>query len=176
VVHFLYGLLNGASQKSLAEMFTFRSQLSEKRELLVSLLSQSIVTDGEYNPRNRLVLPCSLAFEADQSSITEVVIARLPDTLVLPDDIQPKDAVAISYVLSYKSPSQRKFTVEMTDPKRFHGKSLKLLLDAANINGHRVSDDMYQLRCTVDLPQGLNQLCADKIQFRNVNRFLKNGC
>ena len=143
VVHFLYGLSNAASQRRLEEMFTFRSELlSAKLEFLKSLLGESNVTDGKNDPRNQLVLPCSWAFEADQQIITEEVIDLLPDTLKLPEDIQPKDAVAISYVLSYDSRSQRKFTIEMNEPSTFHGKSLKILLEAANFNSHRVSGIM----------------------------------
>jgi len=56
--------------------------------------------------------------------------------------MQPKDAVAISFVLSYKSRSQRKFTIEMIEPSTFHGKSLKLLLEEANLNSHKVSGTM----------------------------------
>ena len=143
VVHFVYGLSNAASQERLEKMFTFRSELlSAKLKFLKSLLKKSIVTDGKYDPRKQLVLPCSWAFEADQQIITEEVIDLLPDTLKLPEDIQPKDAVAISYVLSYKSRSKRKFTIEMIEPCTFHGKSLKLLLEAANLNSHRVSGIM----------------------------------
>ena len=143
VVHFLYGLLNGALQKRLNEMFVFPSAFfPEKCQLLRDFVRQSVDTDGEFVPFNHLVVPCSRAFEADQQIITEKVIDLLPDTLKLPEDIQPKDAVAISYVLSYNSRSQRKFTIEMNGPSTFHGKSLKILLEAANFNSHRVSDIM----------------------------------
>jgi len=124
-------------------MFRFRSEfLPVKLQLLKAFVRQSIVSDEKFDPRNNFVLPCSWAFEAaDQQIITEELIALLPDTLKLPYDIQPKDAVAISYVLSYKS--RRKFNIEMIEPRTFPGKSLKLFLDAANLNGHRVSDNMF---------------------------------
>jgi len=144
VVHFSYGLLDAASQKRLAEMFKFRSEfLPVKLQLLKAFVKQSLVIDGEFDPHDNFVLPCSWAFEADQQIITEEVITLLPDTLKLPHDIQPKDAVAISYVLSYKSRSQRKFTIEMMEPRTFLDKSLKILLDAVNLNGHVVSDIMF---------------------------------
>ena len=143
-MHFSYGLLNDGSQTKLAEMFGFRSELLPvKFQHLKALVRQSVVTDGDFDPRNNLVLPCSWAFEADQRTLTEEVIVLLPDILMLPDDIQPKDAVAISYVLSYKSLSQRKFTIEMNEPSTFHGKSLRLLLYAANLNGHKVSGNLF---------------------------------
>ena len=164
VVHFLYGLLNGSSQKRLNEIFTFQSKfLPVKVQLLKALLRQSIVTDGKFDPRNNLVLPCSRAFEADQKSITEELVALLPDTLKLPDDIQPKDAVSISYILSYKSLSQRKFTIAMTKRSKFLGKSLKLLLDAVNLSDHRVSDNVFHVDMHgIDyLPLGLNEQSTD---------------
>jgi len=144
VVHFLYGLLNSSSQKQLAQTFKFRSELLPvKLKLLKSLVRQSVVTDGEFDPRNNLVLPCSWAFEANQEIITKEVISLLPEILKLPHHIQSKDAVAISYVLNYKTLSQRIFNIEMIEARTFHGKSLKLLLDAANNNSHRVSDNMF---------------------------------
>jgi len=146
VMHFSYGLLNGDSQRKLTEMFKFPPDTFPiKLELLKTLVRQPVVSDRKFNPQNSLVLPCSWAFEAHQQSITEEVIALLPDTLKLPADVQPKDAVVLSYVLRYKSLSQRKFTIAMVDPHKFRGKSLKLLLDAANLNGHRVSDNILRV-------------------------------
>ena len=144
VVHFSYGLLNDGSQTKLAEIFKFRSEfLPDKVQRLKALVRQSIVTDKRFDPHYNLVLPCSCAFEADQQTLTEEVIDLLPDTMKLPYDVQPKDAVALSYVLSYKHLSQQKFTIEMMEPRTFHGRSLKLLLDAASLNGHRVGDYMF---------------------------------
>ena len=161
VVHFSYGLLNDGSQTKLAEIFKFRSEfLPDKVQRLKALVRQSIATDKRFDPRNNLVLPCSWAFEADEQTLTEEVIALLPDTLKLPDDIQPKDAAAISYVLSYESLSQRKFTIEMIGPSTFRGKSLKLLLDAANLNGHKVIGNLFCVYKGVpklDDAQGKNQ-------------------
>ena len=143
-VHFSYGLLNDGSQRKLAEIFKIPSEfLPVKLQHLKALVKQSIVTERRLDPRNNLVLPCSWAFEADQQTLTEEVIALLPDILMLPKDIQTKDAVAISYVLKYESPSRRKFTIEMIKPTKFRGKSLKLLLDAANLNGHKVSGNLF---------------------------------
>lgn len=146
-------------------MFRFRSEfLPVKLQLLKAFVRQSIVSDEKFDPRNNFVLPCSWAFEAaDQQIITEELIALLPDTLKLPDDIQPKDAVSISYILSYKSLSQRKFTIAMTKRSKFIGKSLKLLLDAVNLSDHRVSDNVFHvdMRGIDYLPLGLNEQSTD---------------
>ena len=167
VAHFVYGLLNDASQTILAKIFKIPSEfLLVKLPHLKALVRKSIVTDKRFDPRNNLILPCSWAFESHQQTLTEEVIALLPDILMLPGDIQPKDAFAISYVLSYKSLSQRKFTIEMIEPSTFHGKSLRLLLDAANLNGHKVSGNLFYV-CKglpkLDGAQGKNQ-----VRHRNV--------
>ena len=162
VVHFSYGLLNDGSQTKLAEIFGFESELLRvKFEHLKALVRQSIYTDESFDPRNHLVLPCSWAFEADQRTLTEEVIAFLPDILMLPGGIQPKDAAAISYVLSYESQYERKFSIEMIRSSTFRGKSLKLLLDAANLNGHKVSGNLFCVCKGVpklDGAQGKNQV------------------
>jgi len=150
VLHFVYGLTNDASQELLADLFSFQSEvLDAKIQLLTAYVKKSVVSDGEVDPSNKLVVPCSRAFEADQESITEEVIRLFPEILELPDNMKPKEAVAISYVLSYKNSSQRKITIGMKDPKTFRGNSLKLLLDAANGNGHKVSDIMSHVAIAV---------------------------